>query len=176
MSAMPVQPSRRESPARPRPPRSAAPALPAFERLEQAHQAALTMLEDLGALIERIGRQGIDDEVRAGARRVLAYFNGPGLAHHAQEERHVFPALLASGDAELVQHVHRLQQDHGWIEEDWHELEPQVQAIADGYDWYDLAMLRAATPVFQGLYQEHIALEECVVYPAAKNLLRHARH
>ena len=33
-------------------------------------------------------------------------------------------------------------------------------------------MLRAALPVFTTLYQEHIALEESLVYPAAK---RHAQ-
>lgn len=174
MSAMPVQ-IRRE-PRAPRPPRSPAPALPAFETLEHAHQSALKMLQHLDALIQELELQGIDDKARRSAREVLDYFNGPGLDHHAQEELHVFPTLLASGDAELVHHVQRLRQDHGWIEEDWRELEPQVQAVADGYTWYDLPMLRAAMPVFQGLVQEHIALEECVVYPAARNLLRHARH
>lgn len=171
MNAMPVQ-ARRQ----PRPPRSPAPTLPAFEALEHAHQAALQMLQHLGTLVQRLALHGVDDEARQRARDVLDYFNGPGLDHHAQEERHVFPALLASGDAELQQHVMRLQQDHGWIEEDWRELAPQVQAVADGFDWYDLAMLLAAVPVFASLYQEHIALEECVVYPAARNLLRHAPH
>jgi hemerythrin-like domain-containing protein len=37
-------------------------------------------------------------------------------------------------------------------------------------------MLQAAAPVFTELCREHIALEECVVYPAAQNLLRHAKH
>jgi len=37
-------------------------------------------------------------------------------------------------------------------------------------------MLQAAVPVFGELLREHIALEECVVYPAARHLLRHAPH
>ena len=37
-----------------------------------------------------------------------------------------------------------------------------------GYNWYDLAMLRLALPVFTALYKEHIALEESMVYPEAR--------
>jgi len=165
-------PSRRSA----RPVRTPVPVPSDFQSLDHAHRAALGMLEHLDFLVRRLVDLGMDDEVRRQAGEVLAYFNGPGLDHHAQEERLVFPTLLASDDTALVQHVHRLQQDHGWIEEDWRELAPQVEAIAAGYDWYDPAMLQAAVPVFAQLCREHIALEECVVYPAAQNLLRHAKH
>lgn len=158
-----------------RPVRARTPVPAGFQALDLAHHAALEMLAHFDALVRRLADKGLDDEARHQAAEVLSYFDGPGRDHHAQEERLVFPALLASGDAALVQHVHRLAQDHGWIEEDWRELAPQVQAIASGYDWYDLAMLQAALPVFSELCSEHIALEECVVYPAARNLLRHAR-
>ena len=67
-----------------------------------------------------------------------------------------------------MQQVQRLQQDHGWLEEDWRELSPQIEASAQGYNWYDLAMLRLALPVFTALYKEHIALEEALVYPEAR--------
>jgi hemerythrin-like domain-containing protein len=80
----------------------------------------------------------------------------------------VFPPLLGSPDADLVQHVMRLQQDHGWIEEDWLELAPQLQAIAEGHNGYDIDFMRAAVPVFTELYRDHIALEETIVYPASR--------
>ena len=66
----------------------------------------------------------------------------------------------------------RLQQDHGWLEEDWLELEPMLQAVAQGYSWYDLDMLRQATTVFTELYLDHIDLEESLIYPEAKRLMR----
>jgi hemerythrin-like domain-containing protein len=159
-----------------RPARSPVSVPEGFQALDDAHRASLEMLEQLAILVQRLADRGIDDVTRRRAQDVLTYFDGPGLDHHAQEERLVFPALLASGDPQLVQHVLRLRQDHGWIEEDWRELAPQVRAIAAGYDWYDLAMLQAAIPVFAQLCREHIALEECVVYPAARNLLRHVTH
>lgn len=152
----------------PRQTRSAVPPLPEFEKLDQAHRAALEMLQAIDRLITHLDDQGLDAAARASAMDILAFFEGPGRDHHAQEEAQVFPGLLTSSDAELVQHVRRLQQDHGWLEEDWRELKPQIEGIANGYNWYDLAMLRHALPVFTALYQEHISLEENVVYPAAK--------
>jgi hemerythrin-like domain-containing protein len=62
----------------------------------------------------------------------------------------------------------RLQQDHGWLEEDWLELSPQLQAVAEGYSWYDLDTLRAGVPIFTELYRDHIALEESMIYPEAR--------
>jgi hemerythrin-like domain-containing protein len=154
--------------SRSRPERPAAPPLPEFEALDRAHLAALVMLQDFERLLLRLDNEGADEVAADSAKAIMAFFNGPGAQHHADEEKHVFPMLLAGPDASLVQHVRRLQQDHGWIEEDWRELKPQVEAIAAGYNWYDLPMLRAALPIFTALYQDHIALEESLIYPAAK--------
>lgn len=156
----------------PRPARAAAPALPAFESLDRAHREVLKVLEDFDQLLRHVDENGPDGIARESARHIQAFFGGPAREHHAEEEARIFPGLLASGDAELVQHVKRLQQDHGWLEEDWIELSTQIEAIADGYNWYDLNMLRHALPVFTGLYREHIALEESLVYPAARRQVR----
>ncbi len=142
--------------------------LPEFEALDQAHRAALAMLGSFQHLVQHLQSQGLDGHARQSAREILAFFNGPGRSHHADEEQHVFPGLLASSDVELVAQVRRLQQDHGWLEEDWRELEPHVRAVADGYNGFDLPLLTAALPVFEALYRDHIALEETRVYPAAR--------
>ena len=155
--------------ARPaRPPRVAAPPLPEFEALDRTHREALQMLKAFDELLIHVDENGPDAVANASAHKIMGFFAGPGRQHHADEEALVFPPLLASGDTELVQHVRRLQQDHGWIEEDWLELAPQIEAIANGYNWYDLTMLRQALPVFTALYEEHIALEESLIYPEAK--------
>ncbi len=148
--------------------RPTTPQMPEFESLDHAHRAALKMLDAFSVLLDHLDDKGLDDVARASAKDIMAFFSGPGRYHHADEERHVFPGLLASNDAELIQHVRRLQQDHGWLEEDWRELAPQIEAIAGGYNWYDLAMLRCALPVFTTLYHDHISLEESLIYPAAK--------
>jgi hemerythrin-like domain-containing protein len=156
------------TPATRRPQRPPAPALPPFEALDRTHHQVLQVLKQFDRLLEHVDDNGADDVARASAAEIVAFFAGHARQHHADEESQVFPPLLATGDAELVQHVQRLQQDHGWLEEDWRELSPQIEAIAKGYNWYDLVMLRHALPVFTALYEEHIALEESLIYPAAK--------
>jgi hemerythrin-like domain-containing protein len=139
-----------------------------FEMLDQTHRDVMDQLGQLAELIEHLDRHGVDARARELARSIGEFFSGHARQHHAEEELRVFPALLADGSADLVQHVRRLQQDHGWLEEDWLELAPPLEAIASGYTWYDLDVLRHALPVFTELYREHIALEETVVYPEAK--------
>jgi hemerythrin-like domain-containing protein len=142
--------------------------MPDFQRLDRTHKGALDMLTAFDQLLAQLDEHGLNAPAQHSAKTILDFFAGPGRQHHADEEHNVFPLLLAGGDAQLIQHVHRLQQDHGWIEEDWHELSPQIEAIASGYNWYDLAMLRAALPIFSELYHSHIALEESLIYPAAQ--------
>ena len=141
-----------------------------LDALDAEHRQVLQVLGELHALIEALDREGVTMETRRAARRIGDFFTTHARAHHAAEERQVFPGLLERGDATVVHCVLRLQQDHGWLEENWLELEPQLRAVADGYAWYDLDTLRSALPVFESLYREHIALEESLVYPEARRL------
>jgi hemerythrin-like domain-containing protein len=151
-----------------RPRRSPAPPLPPFDVLDRTHHEILRTLARMHLLAEKLEARGTDQGMRKLASDICRFFDDTARPHHAAEEQLVFPSLLASGDAELVQHVERLQQDHGWLEEDWRELSPHLQAIAGGQNWYDLDLLRAAIPLFSDLYHEHIALEETIVYPASR--------
>ena len=136
--------------------------------LDRTHREIMEMLTRLHMLIEKLEVRGIDDSVRKLARVICVFFDETARPHHSAEEELVFPDLLASGDPELVQHVNRLQQDHGWLEEDWLELAPQLRAVANGQSWYDIYVLRSGVRVFSELYRDHIALEETVVYPASR--------
>lgn len=151
-----------------RPVRAPVPPLPPFEALDRTHLRVMEVLQQFDRLLAHLDESGADKVARASAAEICVFFAGSARQHHADEERFVFPQLLTLGDPALRQHVLRLQQDHGWLEEDWLELQPQIEAIAAGYNWYDLVMLQHALPVFTTLYQEHIALEESLIYPAAK--------
>lgn len=139
-----------------------------FEVLDRTHADVLLHLRKLEALIARLGESGADDRAREMAAAVRDFFDETARRHHADEERFVFPPLLASSDADLVQQVQRLQQDHGWLEEDWNELQPQLDALACGVGTFDPALLLEAVAVFSSLYLDHIALEESLIYPEAK--------
>jgi hemerythrin-like domain-containing protein len=139
-----------------------------FDALDSCHREVMKHLQVLDRLVHHLERRGVDDEARRLAKVVCEFFAETARSHHADEERSVFPALLAGSDPALVQHVHRLQQDHGWLEEDWGELSLQLSAVADGYSWYEMEALRGSVEVFTALYHDHIALEESLIYPEAR--------
>jgi hemerythrin-like domain-containing protein len=165
MSAHPVRQARLQRPAR-----DPAPPLPALDDLDDMHHRMLDALKDLDALLDTLERDGISDPARESARSICGFFDDHARTHHAAEEAHVFPVLMRDADDTLAQHIKRLQQDHGWLEEDWIELEPQLKAVSEGYSWYNLDELRAGVRVFAALCQDHIALEESLIYPLARRL------
>lgn len=139
-----------------------------FDVLDVCHRQTVIALGRLAALMTRLANQGADDEARTLAREIVRHFSTTSRDHHLDEERHVFPTLLVTGDTETVQAVQRLQQDHSWLEEDWSELSPMLEAIAGGQSWVDLDVLREGVEVFTSLSHEHIALEESLIYPQAR--------
>jgi hemerythrin-like domain-containing protein len=141
--------------------------MPAIEKLDRTHRQIMENLKRLEEMLEHLADDGADDRARQIAAKVSAFFSSTARQHHVDEERVIFPALLGCGDEELVQHVRRLQQDHGWLETDWTDLSPQLQAVAEGYGGVDIGALRYGIEVFTALYHDHIALEESLVYPAA---------
>lgn len=139
-----------------------------FEALDRTHGEVIHALRELERLLARVEADDLDTDARALARVLCGFFDGTARIHHEDEERVVFPPLLTGTDVELIQHVRRLQQDHSWLEEDWRELRPQLVAIAEGIDLHDADTLRQMATVFGALYVEHIALEESLIYPAAR--------
>jgi hemerythrin-like domain-containing protein len=139
-----------------------------FEVLDGCHRQMLATLDTLGDLVERLELQGADDAARAMAGEVLKFFATTARQHHEDEERHVFPKALASPDPQVVQATLRLQQDHDWIEEDWMELSPHLEALAGGQSWWDPAVLREGSEVFIALLHDHVTLEESCIYPEAR--------
>ena len=148
---------------------SAAPvSIAVFEFLDSTHQEIQQQLQLLHTLVDAIDNEGLNTANRGTARRVLDYFNGEARQHHLDEEHHVFPPLLQSTDANVVQTTLRLRQDHGWIEENWLELEPSLEAAAGGYSWFDRDTLAQGVEVFEQLYIDHLTLEESLAYPEAR--------
>jgi len=156
---------------RTRPARPARPAVPVsstFAALDDTHRQIARMLADLDRLPSLLAGPDGAAEAAALAERACRFFNGAARQHHETEETVVFPSLLGGADAGLLALVRRLQQDHHWIEEDWLELEPHLQAVAQGWRDDHVDFLRAALPEFTALQHEHIALEESVIYPEAR--------
>ena len=142
-----------------------------FDFLDHSHQELGRMLLALQEVVDAMDMDGLTPEVRARTREVLNWFDTHARQHHIDEERHIFPALLASTVEETRTLALRLAQDHGWLEEDWLEISPSLSAAADGYQWFDLDVLRHAVDVFEQLYLDHMVLEESLAYPQARQLI-----
>lgn len=140
-----------------------------FKALDACHRQIHEHLAELAELLERLdGSSSSSVHSRQKAKTIEAFFSETARAHHAEEEKNVFPNLLLSDNAELVQAVQTLKQDHGWIEQNWIELAPMLRAIAQGEDWVDMDELKHNAEVFLNLCHDHIVLEETLIYPEAK--------
>ena len=140
-----------------------------FVALDACHRRMLETGLALEALIDAAER-GFSPAVRASAAAIAAFFGMTAAEHHEHEERHVFPALIASGNPDMVRAVMHLQEDHDRLEERWMELEPHVLAIAGGYG-IQLDALREGVRSFTALHRQHIRLEEALAYPVARREL-----
>lgn len=142
-----------------------------FKALDACHQQIHLQLAELADLLERLETGSDSPHCRQKAKTIEAFFSEVARPHHAEEEKNIFPPLLASDNPELVQAVRTLQQDHGWIEQNWLELAPMLRALAQGEDWADMAELKHNAEVFVSLCHDHIVLEESLIYPEAKERL-----
>ena len=143
-----------------------------FDALGVCHRDTLVHLDKLMALVSQLGLAVSNGKVRRQAREVVAFFSGPAREHNYDEERHVFPKLLACDDVEVKQAAESLCEDHAWIEFCWLDIEPHLAAAAAGLSSYDLPALRAAAEAFSTVMRDHMALEESLLYPHLRGRLK----
>jgi hemerythrin-like domain-containing protein len=145
-----------------------------FEMLDACHERVQRMLRLLGKLREHAQAHGADAQARDAARDVMRYFDQAGPHHHDDEERHVFPALLAQRDPALVAVVMRLRQDHREMAALWAQVRAALLALVHagnhwpGFSADDLQRFDA----YEALYRRHLLDEDSVVYPAARSIIR----
>lgn len=142
-----------------------------FDMLEACHQRVHRMLDLLERLRSHLRTHGGDEQARQAARDVMRYFDQAAPQHHRDEELHVFPPLLARGDAATVEIVRRLQADHVQMEAAWRAARQVLARVADGRLEKMAPDDEDVLTRFAALYDGHIEAEEQIVYPAASALL-----
>ena len=100
-----------------------------FAMLEACHERVARTLRLLLKLVDHVANGGVDAQARSAASDVLRYFNVAAPLHHQDEELHVFPLLLAHGDALLNAQVNTMQSDHRRMDTLWGELRPHLVAL-----------------------------------------------
>ena len=110
---------------------------------------------------------------RSCAADTLKMFRDRLLAHHDDEERDLFPAVLQIAEpgeeAERARTmVAQLIREHREIAQLWKQLEPAMQAVANGYlPRLDSALLHELVSRFN----EHVRIEEEEFLPFAQQVL-----
>lgn len=138
-----------------------------FAQCHEGIVAHLDALKELPALLEPAAR------ARRLAQDTLAFFHDAVFDHHKEEEKDLFPAVLAHAtpgdELHEVQHmVAALSAEHRHIEALWRQLQPQLEQVAKGSsvscDSTDLNELVQA-------YLTHARLEEASFLPLAQAIL-----
>jgi iron-sulfur cluster repair protein YtfE (RIC family) len=145
-----------------------------FAMLAACHdrvRRSLALLQRLEQHLVRLG--GADDAAAGAAADVLRYFDRAAPAHHEDEERHVLPALRASGDGAMAELADRLHAEHEKMAAAWALVRPGLHALA--------APGSAAWPAepaaqqaefehwrrFAALYAGHLEAEDGLAFPRA---------
>ncbi len=142
-----------------------------FEMLHACHERVARMLALLRRLREHLRSSGADEQARQAARDVMRYFDVAAPEHHRDEELHVFPPLLASGDPVVSGVVERLKRDHVDMASGWAAVRALLDDIAQGrcaaFDPAQEHVLEA----FERLYADHLRAEDDIAYPRARALI-----
>lgn len=139
-----------------------------FEMLEACHERVRRSLALMDKLIAHLREGRFDAQAAEAARDVLRYFDLAAPLHHEDEERHVFPAV----EAALPDAVNQLRDDHRAMTVAWAQLRVPLATVAanpgiasePGF----IAGLQAAAAAHAGLYAQHLATEEGLVFPTAR--------
>jgi hemerythrin-like domain-containing protein len=136
----------------------------------QCHAGILTHLGKLSSLPALL-------EPAAQARRIAQetadFFRKVIYEHHQEEERELFPAVLASAqrgaERERVQVlVDQLTAEHRQVEAMWTRLEPGLKAVAKGHD---STLEASAVQRLVEAYTAHARFEEQEFLPLSQTIL-----
>lgn len=139
-----------------------------LEMLRACHGRIQSQCDTLNKLLAHLSQHGCDTQTQQAARAILRYFDTAGRHHHDDEEKDLFPRLLATSSDEAHTLVARLLGEHQIMDAAWLRLRSDLTGIADGTS---ARLDAAAAEHFIAVYDSHIALENSQLLPLAEKLL-----
>ena len=141
--------------------------------LKDCHRRIERFLHILWIVSQRAPGRALTGEETAAVQSALQYFGAGGRRHTADEEESLFPRLRAEPAAEHFEELGGLESDHRHAN-DLHESADKLYSV-----WIANAelspenemRLRSATEQLKHLYEEHIQIEEKIVFPRAAEIL-----
>lgn len=143
-----------------------------FEMLGACHERVERTLRLLERLAQHLQAQGEVGPAQSAARDILRYFDLAAPLHHEDEEKHVFPPLIAGPDPAVAALARALQQEHGQLAQAWQALRVDLQQVGQATSPWPLSESGAQTwQAFADQYRAHLQREDQLVYPVAQALL-----
>lgn len=141
--------------------------------LTDCHRRIEQFLGILVLVAERASGRALTGEESAAVQAALEYFRNGGQRHNADEEESLFPRLRAAASGAGVAEIAGLESDHRDAGQLHDAVEKLYETWIEGGALADLDKQRllVMTQRLKRLYEEHIRLEEQVVFPRAAKLL-----
>jgi hemerythrin-like domain-containing protein len=140
--------------------------------LKDCHRRIESFLGILCLVCRQAKGRTLSDEEQSAIESALRYFSVSGPRHNQDEEQSVFPRLREMGESSELDEVRRLETEHreaGILHDQVAEL--YNRWITDlGLDSDDEERLLSGTTQLNHLYEEHIRIEEGIVFPRAAEL------
>ena len=139
-----------------------------LDMLEACHERIAERCELLERLAAHVESHGCDEQAAQAAANIVRYFDTAGEHHHEDEEKDVFPHLLASGTPGAAALIARLRSDHTEMRELWKRLRVTLESVAQQKKVpLDATLIER----FTAAYRTHIELEETQLFSFARESL-----
>jgi hemerythrin-like domain-containing protein len=141
--------------------------------LRDCHRRIEHFLRFICGVVERARGRSLTTEEAAAIESALRYFKVGGLRHTADEEESLFPRMRADEVLGNLPELDELESEH----REANELHQAVERLYSTWIKYGSLpaeseqRLSSATQRLQKLYDEHIEMEEKVVFPRAAEAL-----
>lgn len=139
------------------------------QEFSQCHAGIFRQLDRLGELPQLLAPAA---KARETADKALDFFRAAVFEHHLDEERELFPAVLAAAmdteRAEVTAKVDRLVAEHRELEGMWKRLEGDLKKVAKGNSTeVDVDLINRLVQQ----YRAHARFEEVEFLPLAQQIL-----
>jgi hemerythrin-like domain-containing protein len=141
--------------------------------LKDCHRRVEHFLHILCVVVERAGGRTLSGEEAAAVQASIQYFRVGGKRHNADEEESLFPRLRKESGYSGLEEIQGLEEDHQAADRLHAAAETLYQKwiAAGALDEDEYRQLESGTRSLRYLYEEHIRIEEQVVFPRAAQLL-----
>lgn len=148
-----------------------------LELLGSCHDKILHFSSALETLATTLHTSGWNEQLHSAAEQIRRYFNISGPAHHLDEEKHLFPAIIAldpefkqAETMEMVHLINRLIKEHVHSDVLWEALDKMLAQQSEDFD-----TIEELAQQFAADMRAHVTLENETILPFAKAHLKDAQ-